>query len=167
MPDRRSLLACVLGCALASACAATPAAPVADLCPRELAVRQTVAAEVPGWTPQNQQEGYPFARIAFYLGPPDTGTRQVPTWERRDATGLHDTWRLPKQPAGYWISCEYANTTASVSRRLDDDLAWCQADYDARFATLVVRRWRCLPAAPSSSARSGRRAASASSHSGR
>jgi hypothetical protein len=160
MPDRRSLIAAVL----AATCAAAQAAPIADLCPAELAVRQTVAADVAGWTPQNQQEGYPFARVAFYLGPPDTGTRQVPTSERRDGTGLHDTWRLPKQPAGYWVSCEYANTTASVSRRLDDDLTWCQADYDARFATLVVRRWRCLPAAP---ARSGTRSAASSSRPGR
>jgi hypothetical protein len=148
-PARRALLRAGALAAAAVACGAARAAPVADLCPRELTVRQTVAADVAGWTALNQQEGYPFARIAFYLGPPEQGARQVPTYERRDAAGLHDVWRLLRRPAEYWVSCEYANTSARIARKLEDDgNNWCEADYDGRFATLIVKRWHCIPAPP-------------------
>lgn len=139
--------------------AAGPATAVVDACPKELVVNQSVATDVPGWTSVNRRESYPFARIAFYSGPPADDKRVVPAWENRTTTGLHDGWRLPKQPAGYWVQCQYANTTAVVARKLDDAITFCRADYDPRFATLVVKRWSCLPGpmpAPSTTSRDGR-----------
>ncbi|MET0383159.1 MAG: STY0301 family protein [Burkholderiaceae bacterium] len=132
-----------------ASCIAVHAAATTDACPRELNVKQAVSAEIAGWTPLNQQDDYPFARIAIYRGPPAGSTRLVPTSEIRNATGLHDTWRLPKDPAGYWVQCQYGNTTAVVARKLDDDADFCLADYDPRFTTLVVKHWSCLPWQPS------------------
>lgn len=134
--------------------AATPSAPAAlpspaaDACPKELTVRQAVVADIPGWTSVNQQESYPFARIALYSGPPADDKRIVPTFEYRNATGLHDGWRLQKQPAGTWMQCQYGSTTAVVIRKLDDANDFCTADYDPHFSTLVVKHWACMPGRP-------------------
>ena len=127
----------------ASAVAAGPSQPLVDACPAQLPVRQTVAEPVAGWTPLNQQGSYPFVRVAFYPGPPADGNLIVPTLEYKGQAGLHDSWDLPRRAGGYWMTCAYGNTTATVARKLADDVDFCQADYDGRFLTLVVKHWSC------------------------
>jgi hypothetical protein len=126
-----------------AASAATPAAPLSDACPAQLAVRQTVSEPVAGWTTLNQQGSYPFVRVAFYPGPPADSTLIVPTQEYKGQAGLHDAWDLPHRDGGYWMTCSYGNTTATVARKLSDDTDYCRADYDGRFITLVVKHWSC------------------------
>jgi hypothetical protein len=120
-----------------------PAQPLVDACPAQLAVRQTVSDPVAGWTPLNQQGSYPFTRVAFYPGPPADSTLIVPTQEYKGQAGLHDSWDLPHRAGGYWMTCAYGNTTATVARKLADDTDFCRADYDGRFITLVVKHWSC------------------------
>ena len=130
----------------ASAAAPAPAAPsgpIVDACPAQLPVRQTVAQDIAGWTSQNQDASHPFARVTFFPGPPSQTTLIVPTLEYKGSSGLHDAWTLPRSADGYWVACGYGNTTASIARKLPDNVDYCQADYDGRFLTLVVRRWSC------------------------
>ena len=128
---------------VATASAAAPSRALVDACPAQLPVRQTVSEPVDGWTPLNQQGSYPFVRVAFYPGPPaDTGLI-VPTVEFRGQAGLHDRWELPRRDGGYWMTCAYANTSATLARKLADDVDFCLADYDGRFMTLVVKHWSC------------------------
>jgi hypothetical protein len=129
----------------APASAASTAAPslLADACPAQLPVQQTVSETIAGWTAQNQQGAHPFTRVAFYPGPPAETSLIVPTIEYKGQAGLHDGWDLPRRAGGYWMTCAYGNTTATVARQLADDVDFCQADYDGRFLTLVVRRWSC------------------------
>lgn len=153
----------------ASAAPAAPAAPapasapspvLADACPAQLPVKQTITDTLEGWTPLNQQGSYPFTRVAFYPGPPAESALIVPTIEFKGQAGLHDGWDLPHRPGGYWMTCAYANTTATVARKLANDVDFCMADYDGRFMTLVVKRWSCGPRkmmAPPVWARSGAR----------
>ena len=122
---------------------AGPSKPLADACPAQLAVKQTVSDSIAGWTALDQQGNYPFVRVAFYPGPPADGSLIVPTLEYKGQAGLHDTWDLPRREGGYWMTCSYANTTATVARKLADDTDYCRADYDGRFMTLVVKHWAC------------------------
>jgi hypothetical protein len=119
------------------------ATPIADACPAQLNVRQSLVEDVPGWTTMNQQASYPFARVAFFAGSPADTPLLVPTTEYKGRAGLHDTWDLPRRASGYWVSCRYGNTTAAISRKLDDSVDYCLADYDGRFITLVVKHWAC------------------------
>ena len=128
--------------AVASA-ASAPSAPLSNACPAQLPVRQTISETIAGWAPLNQQGSYPFVRVAFYPGPPAETSLIVPTVEYKGQTGLHDGWDLPRRPNGYWMTCAYANTTATITRQLAADVDFCQADYDGRFITLVVRHWSC------------------------
>ena len=125
------------------ASAAGPSKPLVDACPAQLPVRQTVADTIAGWTPMNQQGSYPFVRVAFHPGMPVDGDLIVPTVEFKGQAGLHDGWDLPHRDSGYWMTCAYANTTATIARKLADDVDFCQADYDGRFLTLVVKHWSC------------------------
>ena len=132
----------------ASAIPASPAAPaptttLSDACPVQLPVKQTISETIAGWTALDQQGSYPFVRVAFYPGPPAESSLIVPTVEYKGQTGLHDGWNLPRRQGGYWMTCAYGNTTATLARRLADDVDFCQADYDGRFFTLVVRHWSC------------------------
>ncbi len=127
----------------ASAAASSAGLPLSDACPAQLPVTQTVSEPIAGWTPLNQDGNYPFVRVAFYPGPPADNSLIVPSIEFKGRAGLHDGWDLPRRADGYWMTCAYANTTATVARRLPDDVDFCQADYDGRFLTLVVRRWSC------------------------
>jgi hypothetical protein len=123
--------------------ASSPSAPLVDACPAQLPVKQTVSEAIAGWTPLNQEGSYPFVRVAFYPGPPADSSLIVPSTEFKGTAGLHDGWDLPRRPGGYWMTCAYGNTTATLARKLADDVDFCQADYDGRFLTLVVRRWSC------------------------
>ena len=127
----------------APASAAGPSKPLVDACPAQLPVRQTVSDTIAGWTPVNQQGSYPFVRVAFHPGAPVDGDLIVPTVEFKGQAGLHDGWDLPHRDSGYWMTCAYANTTATIARKLADDVDFCQADYDGRFLTLVVKHWSC------------------------
>ena len=129
--------------ALPMPAASPPSATLIDACPAQLPVRQTVSQSIAGWTPLNQDGSYPFARVAFFPGPPAETSLIVPSIEFKGSAGLHDAWDLPRRPGGYWMSCAYGNTTATVVRKLADDVDYCQADYDGRFLTLVVKRWSC------------------------
>lgn len=129
--------------ASAPVAAAAPSKPLVDACPAQLPVRQTVLESVDGWTPVDQQGNYPFVRVAFYPGPPGETSLIVPTVEYRGQAGLHDRWELPRRSGGYWMTCAYGNTTATLSRKLADDVDFCLADYDGRFMTLVVKHWSC------------------------
>ena len=150
---RRSIASAAMLLAAGAAFPATPAVPAAaasapspvlsDACPAQLPVSQTVAEPIAGWTPLNQQGSYPFARVAFYAGPPGDTPLIVPTVEFKGQAGLHDRWDLPPHAGGYWMTCAYANTTATIARKLADDVDFCQADYDGRFLTLVVKHWSC------------------------
>ena len=126
-----------------AAAASAPSAPLSDACPAQLPVKQTISEKIAGWTPLDQQGSYPFVRVAFYPGPPAETSLIVPTVEYKGQTGLHDGWDLPRRPNGYWMTCAYANTTATVTRQLAGEVDFCQADYDGRFITLVVRHWSC------------------------
>ena len=117
--------------------------PIADTCPAQLPVKQTISEPIDGWTPLDQQGSHQFVRVAFYPGPPAETKLIVPTIEFQRAAGLHDGWDLPARPGGYWMTCAYANTTASVARQLPASVDFCQADYDRHFVMLVVRRWSC------------------------
>ena len=126
-----------------AASAPAPSTPLADACPAQLAVKQSISEPVAGWTPLNQQASYPFVRVAFYPGPPADSTLIVPTQEYKGQAGLHDSWDLPHRDGGYWMTCAYGNTTATVARKLPADTDYCRADYDGRFITLVVKHWSC------------------------
>ena len=127
----------------ASAAGATPSKALVDACPAQLPVRQSVSEPVDGWTPVDQHGSYPFVRVALYPGPPAETSLIVPTVEYRGQAGLHDRWELPRRNGGYWVTCAYGNTSATLARKLADDVDFCLADYDGRFMTLVVKHWSC------------------------
>jgi hypothetical protein len=127
----------------ASSAASAATATLSDACPAQLPVKQTISEAIADWTPLDQQGNHPFVRVAFYPGPPAESSLIVPSVEYKGQTGMHDGWDLPRRQGGYWMTCAYGNTTATVARQLADDVDFCQADYDGRFFPLVVRHWSC------------------------
>ena len=99
-------------------------------CPPSLAVEQKASAPASDWTVT--YSGYPtaLAGVTIFDGPPSEQASLVPDREQTTADSVIQTWKLAKSDRGYWLQCEYANTTAQVSQRLPGDVSRCDVTYE-------------------------------------
>jgi hypothetical protein len=111
--------------ALACAIAAPHLAHAQATCPPTLAVAQTASAPAPDWTVT--YSGYPtaVAGVTIFDGPPSEQASLVPDNEKTTEDTVIQTWKLATSARGYWLQCEYANTTAQISRRLPAEVTRC------------------------------------------
>jgi len=116
--------------ALACAIAAPHQARAQAACPAQLTVAQTASAPDPQWTVS--YSGYPtaVAGVTIFDGPPAEQASLVPDSEKTAGDTIRQTWELAKSDRGYWLQCNYANTTAQISRRLPADVTRCEVAYD-------------------------------------
>lgn len=113
---------------------APPAASLAAVsCPPELAAESRVLAPPPGWEVGYQDGSYPLAALTFYDGPPSE--KKVLAASKRHQRTKTSTalFRFPANDGrGYWIACAYANTHATIFRRVPAELAECVVTYDRK-----------------------------------
>ncbi|HZC46744.1 MAG TPA: STY0301 family protein [Candidatus Acidoferrum sp.] len=94
-------------------------------CPPTIAVAQRASAPGPEWTVSYSGYDTAVAGVMVFDGPPAEQASLVPDKERSNENTVYQTWKLPKSDRGYWLQCEYANTTAQLSRRLPPDVSRC------------------------------------------
>ena len=116
-------------------------------CPPTLAVEQKASAPSADWTVSSS--GYTaLAGVTIFDGPPVSQASLVPDDERTTGDTVLQTWKLGKNDAGYWLECDYANTTAQIYKRLPAGFSRCDVTYErnVRFGgegRRVVKRVRC------------------------
>ena len=54
----------------------------------------------------------------------------MPDNEKPTGDNVIQIWQLPKNDRGYWLQCNYANTTAQIARRLPASVTRCDVVYD-------------------------------------
>ena len=98
-------------------------------CPAEVAVEQKASAPAPEWAVG--YSGYPTAisGVTIFEGPPSEQASLVPDNQKTSDDKVIQTWQLIKSDRGYWLQCQYANTTAQISRRLAANVARCDVVY--------------------------------------
>lgn len=117
-------------------------------CPPTLSVQQKASVPNADWTVTYSGYDTAIAGVTIFEGPPASQASLLPDSERTNTDRVFQTWKLPKNESGYWLQCDYANTTAQVYRRLPADIARCDVtlERNVRFGgegRRVVKSVRC------------------------
>jgi hypothetical protein len=103
---------------LAGAIAPVNFARAESACPQTVAVEQRASAPAPDWTVSYSGYETAVAGVTIFDGPPAEQASLVPDSEKTVGDSIIQVWKLPKSERGYWLQCNYANTTAQISHRL-------------------------------------------------
>jgi hypothetical protein len=123
---RMTLKLITLVCAIAAPCIAQ----AESSCPPTIAVAQRASAPGADWTVTYSGYETAVSGVTIFDGPPAQQASLVPDNEKTSGDNLIQTWQLAKSDRGYWLQCNYANTTAQISRRLPADASRCDVVYD-------------------------------------
>jgi hypothetical protein len=113
-------------------------------CPQTLSVSQTIDAPVDDWSAFPSHDSHPWTGVSFSEGSPDQMVWLAPTEEHVIRGVKSATWRFLPSALGYWVACNYGSTSAYVARKLPTEWTSCEVEFDPKFATAVVRKWRCV-----------------------
>ncbi len=112
-------------------------------CPQEITVEQKATPPNSQWKPFDSQPRHPFLSVAFSEGDPSGRAILAPTRQQKTKQRQVDIWLFPESSLGYWLSCEYSGTSMTLSRPLDVGVKSCEAEYDPRFSSPVVKQLTC------------------------
>jgi hypothetical protein len=131
----------------------TPSLAFADVtCPIAIEVTQRLAAPQDGWT-EGVDAVLPteLASLAVFDGRPEERAQLIHDDEQATSETSTIGWDLPPNPRGYWITCQYANTTVTLTRALPQSATRCEVVFDlnVRFGpgSPVVLSMSCGPSA--------------------
>ena len=127
----QTLILIAFACAIAPVCFAR----AESACPATIAVQQRASAPASDWTVTYSGYETAVAGVTIYDGPPAQQASLVPDNEKTVGDSIIQVWQLPKSNRGYWLQCNYANTTAQISRRLPASFKRCDVvlDHNMRF----------------------------------
>jgi hypothetical protein len=119
-----------------------------ETCPPMLAVEQRASAPSSEWTVSYSGYQTAIAGVTVFDGPPAQQASLVPDNDKTYEQIVVQTWQLPKSDRGYWLQCNYANTTAQISRPLPADVSRCDVTYERNMffgggGGRVVRSVKC------------------------
>lgn len=133
------------GTATAQVAPGATATPLTNVCPPSLQVQQTpLPTAASEWQTRGSNDSHPLTNIAFYAGPPEAMAQLAPGSEQRKAKTLISRWTLSPTDHVYWVACEYAGTSAIVTRPLEKNIASCVAEHDLNSSPAVLKRWNCI-----------------------
>lgn len=115
---------------LAFAITAPHPAQAESACPKTIAVAQNATAPAPDWSVSYSGYDTAVQGVTIFDGPPAQQASLVPDNEKTVGDDVIQTWQLAKSDRGYWLQCNYANTTAQISRRLPTGVDRCEVVYD-------------------------------------
>jgi len=120
----------VLGCVIAA-----PGLVRAEAtCPPTVAVAQSASAPDPTWTVTYSGYSTALSGVTIFDGPPASQASLMPDSEEKTSYSVFQTWKLGSSNNGYWLQCNYANTTAQISQQLPTGTKRCEVTYDANVA---------------------------------
>jgi hypothetical protein len=139
-----------LAMALATAAAYSVVLPTSasdSLCPETVSVKQTGTAPAPEWSMSTSATPIQLEMVTFFSGPPKEEASLVyDTWTNAKDTSTA-TWKLPKDPRGYWIKCSYRGTTVELAKALPPAVSSCRVTYERQAASAaglpVIKRIDC------------------------
>jgi hypothetical protein len=108
---------------------ASPVAFADDICPRSIDVTQGIKTAPGGWTVGDSKLPADLTGITMFSGPPEEQASLVPDGRSEDDELNNDIWNLTPDTRGYWIQCNYANTTVTLAKKLPDNFKQCQVRY--------------------------------------
>ena len=112
---------------IAFACALSPVNLVRaeSACPATIVVEQRASAPAPDWTVSYSGYETAVSGVTIFDGPPAQQASLVPDSNKTVGDNIIQVWQLPTSDRGYWLQCNYANTTSQISRRLAPSVKRC------------------------------------------
>jgi hypothetical protein len=103
-------------------------------CPLSIAVAQSASAPGYEWTVSYSGYNTALSGVTIFDGPPASQASLLPDNEETTSFSVFQTWKLGSSSNGYWLQCNYANTTAQISRQLPPRVRKCEVTYNANVA---------------------------------
>ena len=133
MPSMRALAPCFAVSFLLSAAPESAAQLIGvTTCPLKVEVEERLTALPESWDGGQSTATAALASITFFRGPPSEKAPLKPDSEERQNRDRVAFWNLPPGGRGYWITCSYANTSVTISRRLPENIRSCAVTYERR-----------------------------------
>jgi hypothetical protein len=107
-------------------------------CPPEITVEQKASAPDSNWTVTYSGYKTAVAGVTIFDGPPAEQASLVPDTDKTTESTVIQTWRLLKSNRGYWLQCQYANTTAQIYQRLPANVSRCDVTTSAMSSSAVA-----------------------------
>src|SRR5690242_7765590 len=85
-------------------------------CPPSLRVAQHALESPADWTAVDDQSAHPFVNVRLSEGEPAKQVFLAPSRGK----GAAQAWDFEPSASGYWLSCTYAETSVTVTRKLPD-----------------------------------------------
>jgi hypothetical protein len=120
--------------AFACAIAAPGFAFAATTCPPTIAVAQSASTADPAWTVTYSGYNTALSGVTIFDGPPANQASLLPDSEEKTSFSVFQAWKLGSSNNGYWLQCNYAHTTAQLSKQLPPGVSRCEVSYDANVA---------------------------------
>lgn len=118
-------------------------------CPATIDVAQTLMKTPEGWSAgisggTQSNVKYMLMNIEFSEGNPANLASLKPDSGKK-SRGIHtETWVFtPKFADGYWISCEYFQTSMAVIKKLPENIQSCTVTYDTSYSDIVAKTVKC------------------------
>ena len=112
-------------------------------CPLDLRVTQTAQISSSEWKIFNSNGKHPYVGVSFSEGEPDKKVILAPGKEKKVKGGTLAIWDFSPSDEGYWVSCLYAETSATVAKKLPPNVQSCEAEYDVRSSPPLLKKWSC------------------------
>lgn len=115
---------------------AAPARAAKSPCPAQIAVKQTVASDYPGYQVSNRPSLHRLWIVEFYDGLPERLQLLRFTQEMHGKTSRNSPWTqrwefAPGNASAIWVLCRYEETTITLSQRLNPETTQCSVSYKA------------------------------------
>jgi len=120
-----NITAVLIACCLAYA---GSAAAITFDCPRTLEIQQTATLADKSWDQVADRGIGPASlqTIAVYTDHPSKSGSLVPDQTKQSGQMEITIWRLPQDPAPYWMACIYANSRVMLAKSVPKDAKQCQ-----------------------------------------
>jgi hypothetical protein len=98
-------------------------------CPPTIAVKQQLAAPVPGWSATSDGMPHPLAGLTFFDGKPEEKASLAPDKQVAVKGKSVVSWTFDAGGRPVWVACQYAGTNIVLTRELPKSTRTCSITY--------------------------------------
>jgi hypothetical protein len=98
-------------------------------CPPTIAVKQQLAAPVPGWSVTSDGMPHQLAGLTFFDGKPEDKASLAPDKNVIVKGKSVASWTFEASGRPIWVACQYASTNVVLTRELPKSTRACSVTY--------------------------------------
>ena len=112
-------------------------------CPSEIHVVQQLRDAPDGWLRNDSDDQHSFTNVRFSEDDPTQQFFLAPSKTSKQKGALVNVWNFTPSKQGYWLTCQYYETRASLVQKLPDTVSSCSVTYDMKSSVPLVKTMDC------------------------